>query len=93
MHLNLRSLLFSSSRDYKKFLSYLADAFETYGAILHAFVILTNHYHLIVETPKGNRRDWLVFRWDQLRIYSEDWDQAQREDAGKKETGRGDDEG
>ena len=51
---NERKKIFLSHRDYEKFLSYLMDALHKYGAILHAFVLMANHYHLIIETPKGN---------------------------------------
>jgi len=51
---NERRKIFLSHRDYQKFLSYLTDALHKYGVILHAFVLMTNHYHLIVETPKAN---------------------------------------
>lgn len=51
---NERKKIFLSHRDYEKFLSYLTDALHKYGVILHAFVLMTNHYHLIIETPKAN---------------------------------------
>jgi REP element-mobilizing transposase RayT len=46
--------IFLSHKDYEKFLSYLTDAIHKFGMVLHAFVLMTNHYHLIVESPKGN---------------------------------------
>jgi putative transposase len=51
---NERRKIFLSQADYMKFLSYLADAAHKYGVILHAFVLMGNHYHLIVETPDAN---------------------------------------
>ena len=51
---NERRKIFLSPGDYNKFLSYLKDSVEKYGAIVHAFVLMPNHYHLIVETPKAN---------------------------------------
>lgn len=51
---NERRKIFLSHQDYEKFLSYLTDAVHKYGVILHAFVLMANHYHLIVETPKAN---------------------------------------
>ncbi len=50
---NDRKKIFLSPTDYKKFLSYLSDAVQKYGVILHAFILMGNHYHLIVETPKS----------------------------------------
>jgi putative transposase len=51
---NERKDIFKSQRDREKFLSYLESATEKYGAILHAYCLMGNHYHLMVETPHGN---------------------------------------
>jgi REP element-mobilizing transposase RayT len=46
--------VFKSKRDREKFLEYLASATERYGAVIHAYCLLGNHYHLLLETPEGN---------------------------------------
>jgi len=46
--------LFKSQRDREKFLEYLESATERYGAVFHAYCLLSNHYHLLIETPEGN---------------------------------------
>lgn len=46
--------IFKSQRDREKFLSYLEAAVQRYGAIIHAYCLMNNHYHLMVETPQGN---------------------------------------
>jgi len=46
--------VFKSSRDREKFLDYLASATERYGAAVHAYCLMNNHYHLFLETPAGN---------------------------------------
>jgi len=51
---NERKKIFLSHTDYEKFLSYLTDALNKYGVILHCYVLMPNHYHLIVETPRAN---------------------------------------
>lgn len=51
---NERRDIYKSQRDRVKFLSYLESASERYGAVIHAFCLMTNHYHLILETPEGN---------------------------------------
>ena len=51
---NERKNIFLSRRDYEKFLSYLTEAINKYGILLHAFVLMANHYHLILETPNAN---------------------------------------
>ena len=46
--------VFKSQKDREKFLDYLASATERYGAVLHAYCLMGNHYHLLLETPEGN---------------------------------------
>lgn len=46
--------IFKSRRDREQFLSYFKSAVERYGAVLHAYCLMTNHYHLLLETPRGN---------------------------------------
>ncbi|MDY7030433.1 MAG: transposase, partial [Thermodesulfobacteriota bacterium] len=41
-----------SNADYEKFKEYLEEAQKKYGYLLHSYVLLTNHYHLLIETPK-----------------------------------------
>ncbi len=49
-----RRKIFSTKRDYKKFKEYLRDAKEKYRFILHCYVLMSNHYHLLIETPEKN---------------------------------------
>ena len=46
--------VFKSQKDREKFLDYLATASSRYGAVIHAFCLMGNHYHLLLETPDGN---------------------------------------
>lgn len=46
--------VFKSKRDREKFLEYLETANERYNAVIHAFRMMDNHYHLLLETPSGN---------------------------------------
>lgn len=43
--------VFRSQRDREKFLSYLESSVVRYGAIIHVWCLMSNHYHLLVETP------------------------------------------
>ena len=45
---------FKNQRDREKFLEYLETATERYGAVIHVYCLLSNHYHLLLETPAGN---------------------------------------
>lgn len=51
---NERKAVFQSSRDREKFLSYLESAHDRYGAVIHVYCLMENHYHLLLETPRGN---------------------------------------
>lgn len=51
---NERRKTFFTRRDYEKFLEYVDEARGKFGIILHGYVLMTNHYHLIVETPERN---------------------------------------
>jgi putative transposase len=46
--------IFKSKTDREKFLSYLGTATERYGAAIHAYCLMDNHYHLLLATPEGN---------------------------------------
>jgi REP element-mobilizing transposase RayT len=46
--------VFKSQRDREKFLTYLESAVIRYGAAIHAWCLMSNHYHLLMETPSGN---------------------------------------
>jgi REP element-mobilizing transposase RayT len=51
---NEKKEIFLDSHDRKKFLEILEDYHERHGILIHSYVLMDNHYHLILETPKGN---------------------------------------
>ncbi len=51
---NERKDIFKDQKDREKFLSYLESATERYEASIHAYCLMTNHYHILMETPSGN---------------------------------------
>lgn len=46
--------IFKSKSDREKFISYLESASVRYGAVIHAYCMMGNHFHLLIETPRGN---------------------------------------
>ena len=46
--------IFTSKGDYARFLRYFESATERYGARIHCFCLMPNHYHLLLETPRAN---------------------------------------
>jgi putative transposase len=51
---NERQDIFRDDSDRHRFLSHLGLAVGRYGWLCHAFCIMGNHYHLLVETPRAN---------------------------------------
>ena len=51
---NERKAVFKSKRDREKFLEYLESATQRYDALIHAYCMMDNHYHLLLQTPSGN---------------------------------------
>jgi putative transposase len=51
---NERKEVFKSERDRQKFLEYLESSVVRYGAIIHAYCLMINHYHVLLETSTGN---------------------------------------
>lgn len=51
---NERRKIFFTKRDYERFKEYITDAKEKYHFLLHGYVLMTNHYHLLIETPQKN---------------------------------------
>ena len=46
--------IYRDDRDRLRFLETLGEACEKTGWRIHAYVLMGNHYHLLVETPEGN---------------------------------------
>ncbi|MEK6749131.1 MAG: transposase [Pseudomonadota bacterium] len=49
-----REDIFDDNDDRIKFLAILAEVVQRFNWICHAYCLMTNHYHLVVETPDGN---------------------------------------
>jgi len=47
---NNRTVCFYSARDYDTYLDFLSDACQRYSVALHAYILMTNHAHLLM-TP------------------------------------------
>jgi REP element-mobilizing transposase RayT len=51
---NGRQQVFLCDDDYERFLEQLDAALEKDEVVLYAYVLMPNHYHLLVQTPLGN---------------------------------------
>ena len=46
--------IYEDDQDRQRFVSILAEVIEQMNWFCHAYCLMTNHYHLILETPDGN---------------------------------------
>jgi len=51
---NARKAIYSDDEDRRIFLDTLLNVKKRYNWICHAYCLMNNHYHLIIETPDGN---------------------------------------
>ena len=51
---NERRNIYRDTRDREHFLELLAELPGRFGSILHGYVLMNNHYHLVLETPEPN---------------------------------------
>jgi len=49
-----RKAIFLDDRDREHFVELLSAMVGRYGVVLHAYVLMDNHYHLLIETPAAN---------------------------------------
>ena len=54
-----REEIFRDDRDRSKFPGYLAEGAERYRVKVHCYVLMENHFHLVVMTPEGNLSQWM----------------------------------
>jgi putative transposase len=51
---NGRNLIYLQDDDFELFLQILANVCERYNWVVHAYCLMSNHYHILVETPYAN---------------------------------------
>lgn len=67
--------VFETDDDRRAFLSRLGEVCESHGWRIHAWVLMSNHFHLLLETPQANLvtgMKWL------LGTFSQGWNRARR---------------
>jgi len=70
---NARAPIFRGDADRYLFLGTLGDVVEQHGWLCHAYCLMTNHYHLLLETPGANlsrgmrELNGIYYRWSSLR--------------------------
>ncbi len=56
---NDRRSIYRDDSDRGLFLEKLKASIEIYGVALHAYVLMGNHFHLLVQTPKANLSEFM----------------------------------
>jgi putative transposase len=51
---NERKAVYRDDQDRRRFLETLAEMVERFGVRLHAYCLMSNHYHLLLDTPQAN---------------------------------------
>lgn len=49
-----RQKIFHGAKYYESFLATLAESHVRFDAVVHAYCLMGNHYHLLIETPRAN---------------------------------------
>ena len=49
-----RRQIFFDNKDRFRFLALLTESLATYQVVLHAYIMMTNHFHLVIQTKKAN---------------------------------------
>jgi putative transposase len=66
---NQKHPIFLSDDDKYFFLKCLREAYEKFGIKIHAYCLMPNHYHLILETPLGNMSSMMHFLNTAYAVY------------------------
>jgi len=56
---NEKREIFNDDADRLRFLEVLKLSLDIYQVLLYCYVLMDNHYHLLVETPKGNLSEFM----------------------------------
>ena len=51
---NARQDIFLDESDYLEFLNVLSSVVKRFNWLVHAYCLMGNHYHMLIETPDGN---------------------------------------
>ena len=72
---NERRAIYADDPDREDFLGRLEAVVRRYDVVLHAYVLMRNHYHLLLETPGAN----LARAMRQLNgVYTQDFNRRHR---------------
>ena len=73
---NARAVIFWSDDDRQRFLAQLAESLHMSGVQLFAFVLMENHFQLLVKTPRANLSRFMQRLLTRYALYSYKWPPA-----------------
>jgi len=74
---NAKATIFHDDRDYEAWLRRLDSTVHDFGWRCHAYYVMPNHFHLLVETPRPNRAaGMLVLNGSYARRYNARYDRV-----------------
>ncbi len=79
-----RRTIFEDRRDHEHFLELLSRLPERYGLLIHAYALVGNHYHLLIQAPNANTS--AAIQW--LNVSYSAWFNRRRERVGHVFQGR-----
>lgn len=56
---NDRKRIFGDDKDREKFLKLLENSLDVYRVNLYSYVLMTNHFHFLIQTPAGNLSEFM----------------------------------
>jgi putative transposase len=65
---NERKAIYKEDRDREDFLNLLHRVNTRYHWICHAYCLMDNHYHLVIETPEGNLSLGMRLKWPPFQL-------------------------
>lgn len=77
-------LLFDGDRANEHFLGLLGETVERYGVVIHAYCLMSTHYHLLIQTPNANLSR--AIQW--LDVSYSKWVNARANEVGHVFSGR-----
>ena len=77
-------MIFAGDREYEHFLELLEEMSERYAVEVHAYALMSNHYHVLIRTPDGNASK--AIQW--LNVSYSVWFNRRRERVGHVFQGR-----
>jgi putative transposase len=66
---NARQSIFASEADRLKFLQLLAASAQRFDVVVHGFVLMGNHFHLLAQTRRANLSRWMHWLMVSYTVY------------------------